>query len=57
MPFVPIIPLIGICFPLYRIISLPKITWIRFIIWMIVGLVIYMLYGKNKSNLAKNINK
>ncbi|MGF9966855.1 hypothetical protein [Bacillus rhizoplanae] len=28
-----------------------------FIIWMLIGLVIYMLYGKNKSNLAKNITK
>ncbi|MEY8349565.1 amino acid permease [Bacillus cereus] len=56
-PFVPVIPLIGICFSLYLIISLPQVTWIRFIIWMLIGLVIYMLYGKNKSNLAKNINK
>ncbi|MCP1123836.1 hypothetical protein NKR74_10975 [Bacillus sp. 3103sda1] len=24
---------------------------------MLIGLVIYMLYGKNKSNLAKNITK
>lgn len=52
-PFVPIIPLIGICFSLYLIISLPEVTWIRFIIWMVIGLIIYMLYGKNKSNLAK----
>ncbi|MDZ5610289.1 amino acid permease [Bacillus pseudomycoides] len=56
-PFVPVIPMIGNCFSLYLIISLPEITWIRFIIWMLIGLVIYMLYGKNKSNLAKNINK
>lgn len=52
-PFVPIIPLIGICFSIYLIISLPKITWIRFIIWMLIGLIFYILYGRNKSNLAK----
>ncbi|HEQ3524808.1 TPA: amino acid permease [Bacillus cereus] len=52
-PFVPIIPLIGICFSIYLIISLPKITWIRFVIWMLIGLIFYILYGRNKSNLAK----
>ncbi|PRS99896.1 amino acid permease [Bacillus wiedmannii] len=52
-PFVPIIPLIGICFSIYLIVSLPKITWIRFIIWMLIGLIFYILYGRNKSNLAK----
>ncbi|PEL95535.1 amino acid permease [Bacillus cereus] len=52
-PFVPTIPLIRICFSIYLIISLPKITWIRFIIWMLIGLIFYILYGRNKSNLAK----
>ncbi|MEI4828256.1 amino acid permease [Bacillus sp. FJAT-53711] len=56
-PLVPYIPLIGICFSLYLIVSLPKITWIRFVVWMLIGLVVYISYGKNKSNLAKNITK
>ena len=56
-PLVPFIPLIGICFSLYLIVSLPKITWIRFVVWMLIGLVVYISYGKNKSNLAKNITK
>jgi basic amino acid/polyamine antiporter, APA family len=55
-PFVPVVPLIGIGFSIYLIISLPAITWIRFIIWMILGLVIYVFYGKRKSNLAANAN-
>lgn len=49
-PFVPFIPLIGICFSIYLIISLPKITWIRFIIWMIAGFVIYFSMAKEKVN-------
>ncbi|MGG2092637.1 amino acid permease [Bacillus sp. S13(2024)] len=53
-PLVPFIPLIGICFSLYLIVSLPEITWIRFVVWMLIGLVIYTLYGKNKSNLARD---
>lgn len=52
-PFVPVVPLIGIGFSIYLIISLPEITWIRFIVWMVVGLVIYAFYGRRKSKLAK----
>lgn len=53
-PFVPVVPLIGIGFSIYLIISLPEITWIRFGIWMIAGFLIYLLYGKRKSKLAKD---
>ncbi|PFO09658.1 amino acid permease [Bacillus sp. AFS076308] len=51
-PFVPVIPLIGIGFSIYLIISLPPITWIRFVIWMVIGLVIYLFYGRRKSKLT-----
>jgi APA family basic amino acid/polyamine antiporter len=50
-PFVPLVPLIGIGFSIYLVISLPWITWIRFIVWMIVGFVIYFCYGQRKSKL------
>lgn len=50
-PLVPLIPLIGIGFSVYLIASLPFITFIRFICWMIIGLVVYLLYGKRKSTM------
>ena len=53
-PFVPVIPLIGIGFSIYLMISLPEITWIRFGIWMILGFVIYLIHGIRKSKLAKS---
>ncbi|MEI4624031.1 amino acid permease C-terminal domain-containing protein [Bacillus cereus] len=40
--------MIGICFSLYLIISLPEVTWIRFIIWMLIGLVIYIIWKNQK---------
>jgi APA family basic amino acid/polyamine antiporter len=52
-PFVPVVPLIGIAFSIYLIISLPSITWIRFVVWMIIGFAIYLFYGRRKSKLAK----
>ncbi|WP_338450167.1 amino acid permease [Niallia oryzisoli] len=52
-PFVPVVPIIGICFSIYLIISLPSITWIRFIIWMLIGMVLYYFYGRRKSKLSE----
>jgi APA family basic amino acid/polyamine antiporter len=33
--------------------QLPKITWIRFGLWLVVGLVIYFFYGTRNSRLGK----
>ncbi len=48
-PFVPLIPLLGILSNLYLMISLPWVTWVRFGVWLLVGLSIYSLYGFRKS--------
>lgn len=39
-----------------KLLLIQNLNWYIYI-WMVIGLIIYMLYGKNKSNLAKNINK
>ena len=41
VPFSPVFPLIGIAFCVYLMIQLPGVTWIRFLIWLIIGLIIY----------------
>ncbi|HLF58529.1 MAG TPA: amino acid permease [Alphaproteobacteria bacterium] len=52
-PFSPLIPLLGIVFCLYLMLSLPGVTWLRFLIWMLIGLAIYFTYSHRNSNLAK----
>ncbi|HLW30670.1 MAG TPA: amino acid permease C-terminal domain-containing protein, partial [Aequorivita sp.] len=37
----------------YLMLSLPWITWVRFIIWMSVGMLIYFIYSKNHSDLNR----
>jgi APA family basic amino acid/polyamine antiporter len=32
--------------------QLPLVTWWRFFIWMVIGLVIYVLYGFRRSRIA-----
>jgi APA family basic amino acid/polyamine antiporter len=37
----------------YLMLQLPWITWERFIIWLVVGLVIYLVYGYRRSRLGR----
>jgi len=48
-PFVPLIPILGILTCLLLMFSLPAENWYRLIIWLIVGLIIYFLYGRRHS--------
>ncbi|MFZ0693585.1 MAG: amino acid permease [Alphaproteobacteria bacterium] len=52
-PWSPLIPVLGIVFCLYLIYSLPVVTWLRFVIWMAVGFVVYFGYSHRNSLLAR----
>jgi APA family basic amino acid/polyamine antiporter len=52
-PFVPFVPLLAVFMCGYLMFELPMITWIRFIVWLIIGLVIYCLYGVRHSTLRE----
>ncbi|HET8548767.1 MAG TPA: amino acid permease, partial [Bryobacteraceae bacterium] len=49
VPFVPVIPILSIAFCVLLMLGLPLETWIRFIVWLIVGLVIYYGFGRRHS--------
>jgi APA family basic amino acid/polyamine antiporter len=53
VPLVPLVPLLGIAMCLALMVGLPALTWIRFVLWLAAGLVIYFLYGVRKSRLRK----
>jgi APA family basic amino acid/polyamine antiporter len=52
-PFVPVIPLLGVLLCLVLMFSLPSANWLRLFIWMAVGIIIYFLYGRHHSVLAR----
>jgi APA family basic amino acid/polyamine antiporter len=52
-PLVPFVPIMGILSCIYLMSGLPKDTWIRLLLWMGIGLVIYFTYGIRKSKLRR----
>jgi APA family basic amino acid/polyamine antiporter len=48
-PFVPVVPALGVLSCLYLMVGLPWPTWERLIVWLIVGLAIFFLYGRRSA--------
>jgi basic amino acid/polyamine antiporter, APA family len=49
VPFGPIIPVLSVFFCVLLMAGLPAKTWLRFFIWLVVGLVIYVFYSRKRS--------
>ena len=54
VPLGPIFPVLGIVSCAYLMLSLPIITWIRFLGWLDIGMIIYWLYGRTHSTLVND---
>jgi basic amino acid/polyamine antiporter, APA family len=52
-PLVPVVPILGIAANLLMILGLGLFNWLRLGGWLVVGLVIYFLYGRHHSKLNK----
>ena len=56
VPFVPVFPILGVFMCLALMLSLPVMTWIRFVVWLGIGLLIYFLYSVRHSKLRRGID-
>ncbi|MCR4339077.1 MAG: amino acid permease [Gemmatimonadaceae bacterium] len=52
-PLVPLVPILSILICGYMMVSLPPDTWLRLMVWMALGLLIYFRYGKAHSKLGR----
>jgi L-asparagine transporter-like permease len=52
VPFGPIFPVLGILSCAYLMLSLPVLTWVRFLVWLDGGMIIYWFYGRTHSPLV-----
>lgn len=51
-PWVPLLPIAAILACVWLMLNLTGLTWIRFLIWMAIGIVVYFAYGRRHSVLA-----
>jgi APA family basic amino acid/polyamine antiporter len=51
-PGVPVVPVLAVASCLFLMVNLQLLTWIAFLIWVAIGLVIYFAYSRHRSRLA-----
>jgi APA family basic amino acid/polyamine antiporter len=52
VPLGPLFPVLGILSCSYLMLSLPVLTWVRFLVWLDIGMIIYWSYGRTHSPLV-----
>jgi APA family basic amino acid/polyamine antiporter len=50
VPGVPWVPVLGALFCLAQMVSLPRATWERLVIWMVLGFAVYFLYSRRRAH-------
>lgn len=55
-PWVPLVPILGVLVCFGMMAFLPFDTWIRLIVWMLVGLDVYLYYGIRHSHLNQGVD-
>jgi basic amino acid/polyamine antiporter, APA family len=53
-PLVPVVPLLSIAGCLYLMTDLDRDTWIRFLVWMALGFVVYFAYSRSRGEAARS---
>ncbi|HVN74817.1 MAG TPA: amino acid permease [Thermoanaerobaculaceae bacterium] len=52
VPLFPLLPALGVVLCAYLMVSLPGTAWVRFVVWLVIGLMIYFGYGIRRSKVA-----
>jgi APA family basic amino acid/polyamine antiporter len=53
VPWSPFLPILGVLFAVYLMTDLPIDTWIRFVVWLAIGIIIYFTYGYKHSRVGR----
>jgi APA family basic amino acid/polyamine antiporter len=51
-PAVPVVPLLGIVSCVALMASLPRAAWVRLLVWLVLGVAVYLLSGRRRSRLG-----
>ncbi len=53
VPLVPVVPILGVLACLWLMLNLSVETWLRFLVWMLLGFVVYFAYSRRHSVLGR----
>lgn len=53
-PGMPVTPAVGVIFSIWLITFLEPVTWLRFLVWFVIGLIVYFAYGRRHSVLESH---
>ena len=54
-PLVPLVPILAVLACVWLMLNLTVETWLRFVIWMVIGLVVYFAYGRSHSLVGRGV--
>ncbi len=54
VPWVPFVPILSILACAWLMVNLSVETWVRFVVWMLIGVVIYFVYGRRHARLGQS---
>jgi len=52
VPFSPLLPVASALLCLYLMLNLTTLTWVRFLVWLVVGIAIYFAYGRRHARVG-----
>jgi len=53
VPLMPLVPILAVLACVWLMINLTAFTWVRFVVWMLVGVIVYFAYGRSHSMLGR----
>ncbi len=59
-PAVPWVPILAVLACVWLMLNLPLDTWLRFVVWMVLGMLLYLVYGRRRSrvrNAARELER
>ncbi|MCX0269498.1 amino acid permease [Nocardia zapadnayensis] len=57
VPLVPFVPILAVLSCLWLMVNLSIETWLRFVVWMLLGLVMYFAYGRRHSLVGRSASE
>jgi APA family basic amino acid/polyamine antiporter len=53
VPLMPVVPILSVLACVWLMLNLTAFTWVRFVGWMLLGIIVYFLYGRSHSQLGR----